>query len=258
LSSILKALKKLENEVSVKGDIRSSLHPSHSKVPMRKRKPSDPSWEKRVFIIFMILILIVGSGLILIFKPWEKQPAVTKTMDTDAEITPFTSIETKTPAIAQKATPPIMDSEKDDPLNSAVKDAVLADEKIEKERSALFVNTENGPVKTPDVFEQKVAPLQATETSPSTGENEQAPSRMEDNDQFTSIPIKASSESMLELQAIAWSEHPKKRMVVINGHIVHEGDVVEMATIKHIGENEVVFIKEGRTWRQLFRSSSNF
>ena len=63
---------------------------------------------------------------------------------------------------------------------------------------------------------------------------------------------------MLKLQAIAWSEHPEKRMVVINGHIVHEGDAVEKATVKHIGKNEVVFFKGDEEWRQLFRSAGRF
>lgn len=258
MSSILKALKKIENETLVKGDIRSNLHRSHSTASMKVRSPSDPPSKRRVLIIFFSIILLVGSGLILIFKPWEKPSASTITTDKDAEITPLSPIETKTSAITQKATPPIIASEKYDPTNNTARDPALAAKKIEKEEPTLLEKTATGPEKPSEVSEKKSVSLQQNNTSPSTDENVQKPYRMEDNAQFASIPIKSSSESMLELQAIAWSGHPKKRMVVINGHIFHEGDAVEKATVKHIGKNEVVFIKEGEAWRQLFRSAARF
>ncbi len=258
MSSILKALKKLENEVSVKGEIRSSLHPSHSKVPSRHRKPGDPPSIKRALIIFSTLVLLVGSGLVLTFKPWEKQRSSTTITGMNADIAPGSPIATKTPAKIPQKTPPIKNSATYDPLKSAAKDATTAARKTVKETPKVLVATTSDEAKTSDVYEKKSASVQPIKTAQSTGENEQTSYPVEDNDRFATIPMKTSSESMLDLQAIAWSERAEKRMVVINGHIVHEGDLVEGAAVKHIGKNEVVFLKGDEKWRQLFRSVAGF
>lgn len=260
MSSILEALKKLENEASAKSDIGSSLHQFYTKKSIQKRVQSDRLSTKRLLIIFTTLTLMVGSGLILTFEPWKKQPIPTTITDLNSELTPIIPAETKTtaPPLKRETTLSIKNSEKFDPPINAVKEPSLSAQKLKKEASDLFVKTETNPTEMDGIFEKRPASLQPIKKGPLTNGNEQASEQKKDNARFTSIPIKQASESMLELQAIAWSSHPEKRMAVINGHIVHEGGFVERTTVKHIGKNEVVFMKGGKEWRQRFRPTSNF
>jgi len=209
LSSILKALKKLENEAPVKSDIGSSQHKFYTKKSIHKRIKSALPSNKHLLIIFTTLLLMVGSGLTLTFKPWKKQLSPTAKTD----------------------------SEKFDPPNKAVKKPSLPEYKLKKEEPELFVKTETDPTKIVGVPEEKPFSQEPIKKSKA---------------KFTSIPIRSANESMLEIQAIAWSSNPEKRMAVINSQIVHEGGVVEKATVKHIGKNEVVIMKGSEKWRQLF------
>lgn len=259
MSSILKALKKLENEASTESDIGSSPRQFHTKTSMQKRVQTDRFSNKRLSIIITSLILLVGTGLIITFKPWEKQQASMPTTDLKAELTPAAPAETKTrtPSLKQERSPSINDSETFAPLNKAVKKPALPAQTLKNESPELLVKTETDPIQMTGVFEGKPASRQPMNKSPLASEKEQAPEQKEDNAQFALIPVKQASESKLELQAIAWSGRPEKRMAVINGHIVHEGDFVERSAIKHIGRNEVVFMKGDEEWRQLFRSTSH-
>ncbi|UCD31433.1 MAG: hypothetical protein JSV38_11625, partial [Desulfobacterales bacterium] len=85
MSSILKALKKLENKAPVKSDVGSSLQQFYTKKPIVK---GDLPANKHRLIIFTALILMVVSGLILVIKPWHRQPLPTAKTDLRSELTP--------------------------------------------------------------------------------------------------------------------------------------------------------------------------
>ncbi len=55
------------------------------------------------------------------------------------------------------------------------------------------------------------------------------------------------------IQALVWSEDAASRMAMVNGSIVKTGDRVGAATIRHIGENFLIFQENGETWRHPFR-----
>lgn len=55
------------------------------------------------------------------------------------------------------------------------------------------------------------------------------------------------------LQAIAWAPDPKKRIAVINGSVLKEGDSFQGAFISKIGQNDVVLLKEDDVLRLIFR-----
>jgi len=254
LSSILKALKKLENEAPVKSDIGSSQHKFYTKKSIHKRIKSALPSNKHLLIIFTTLLLMVGSGLTLTFKPWKKQLSPTAKTDLNSNLTPIIPSETKvkTYTIKQETTRFLKDSEKFDPPNKAVKKPSLPAYKLKKEEPELFVKTETDPTKIVGVPEEKPFSQEPIKKSALTGGNEEVSEQKANKAKFTSIPIRSANESMLEIQAIAWSSNPEKRMAVINSQIVHEGGVVEKATVKHIGKNEVVIMKGSEKWRQLF------
>ena len=59
-------------------------------------------------------------------------------------------------------------------------------------------------------------------------------------------------DAKLKLQALAWSEDADRRMAVINGRIVHEGESVDGFQIKKIREEDVVVSQGGKSWRLEF------
>ena len=59
-------------------------------------------------------------------------------------------------------------------------------------------------------------------------------------------------DSKLKLQALAWSADDARRMAVINGRIVHEGESVEGYQVMQIREEDVVLSEGGKAWRLEF------
>jgi hypothetical protein len=56
-------------------------------------------------------------------------------------------------------------------------------------------------------------------------------------------------DSKLDLQAIAWSKEAKRRIAVINGHIVHEGESVEGFLVNQIRQEDVVVNDGTESWQ---------
>jgi hypothetical protein len=61
------------------------------------------------------------------------------------------------------------------------------------------------------------------------------------------IVVKSKGESGFEVQAIAWSRTPAKRIAVINSQVVHEGDSVDGATVSKIDMDDVSIIIGNKT-----------
>jgi hypothetical protein len=60
------------------------------------------------------------------------------------------------------------------------------------------------------------------------------------------------ADSKLKLQALAWSDDSVRRMAVINGRIVHEGDSVDGYQVVEIRTEEVIVKAGGKSWRLEF------
>jgi len=59
-------------------------------------------------------------------------------------------------------------------------------------------------------------------------------------------------DSKLKLQALAWSDDDARRMAVINGRIVREGESVDGYQVMQIREEDVVVNDGGKSWRLEF------
>ena len=60
------------------------------------------------------------------------------------------------------------------------------------------------------------------------------------------------TDSKLKLQALAWSDDAVRRMAVINGRIVHEGESVDGYQVVKIREEDVILNQGGKSWRLEF------
>ena len=59
-------------------------------------------------------------------------------------------------------------------------------------------------------------------------------------------------DAKLKLQALAWSDDDARRMAVINGRIVREGQSVDGYQVMQIREEDVVVNDGGKSWRLEF------
>jgi hypothetical protein len=88
---------------------------------------------------------------------------------------------------------------------------------------------------------QKAAP--ARETLPPN----RSPAARTPEDNFSRL-----DDSKLKVMAIAWHGDATRRIAVINGHIVKEGESVDGYTITRIRKDDVIVNDGSRSWRVEF------
>ena len=220
MSSILKALKKLEEETPRYGD--SQPYPVDVKRTVENQVTKKQKYYK-FFLILVSAIIIVSASVFLLTR----QNVSKGKKSSDGALVVRKAI----PARTKKET---------------VKIASVPDFKLRKRRakpSNRVKKTKNLPgyskVKTPASREETV--------EKATGTN-----RTKSKSVRSSLPFKPSGVSGLKLQAIAWSSDSKDRICVVNGRILHEGSSIDGALIFRIDKNDVSFQKEGQRWRQQF------
>ncbi len=248
LSSILKALKKLESEAPEKSEIRSWSSKRFSQDTSPSRTKSGLGFKKQSLIILLsVTILLVGGGLVV----FRKDPGKLTTVTQRTEIKPTKQIPfTDQRALSKDPIQKDLSPEKEiNNFESVSRAGAIRSEPHQKpleETPALDEKTDTKP-DAPSALQKP--PVLQPKDSKATENTEQNKTI----DRFSSLPVKQSNDSGFELQAIAWSSDPKNRIAVVNGRILREGDSIERTLVTHIGENEVVFKDGIQEWRQLFR-----
>jgi len=253
LSSILKALKKLENTYPEQND---SLFPSQ-RIHFLKTAPRSAKgfwfYTKWIFIIFTVLALSAGGWLILSRKPQEK------TLDWVAEKKTESEKSTHLPGkmssflnLPQKETPATRLIKKSDSIKTVKKKSGFARKRLKK-AGAFDITKKIKPAEPRRLSGKKTPVLVLTPKEMPVTEPEKEFEPEIKAEPFAELPVKQAGETGLELQAIAWSGDPTSRIAVINGRIVREGGSVEDASIVRINQDDVVFKKGGETWKQIFR-----
>ena len=253
MSSILKALKKLENEFPEKREARFWQQTNPKGISAHKGVSGGLGFKKNFFLILGSLVIAFSIGLALNLKPWRKKPTL------------VSKIQPPPPAV----------------LNVPEKE--VSEKGPARESSTLETNTKDSkPVKGPPkkisgsygaVGSKGLSSVEKTDTEPFTplsvskektsrpGKNQQKTAREKPGERHgqqtnaewsAAIPVKQTGESKLELQAIAWSSDPKNRLAVVNGRVVREGESIDSVHIMHIGKDEVIFKKGSEEWKQLF------
>jgi hypothetical protein len=253
LSSILKALKKLENEFPEKSEARFWQQTKPKGMSPRKSVSGGFGFKKKFFLILASLVIAFSIGLALNLKPWRKKPTLVS--------------KTQTPPPAVSSVPEKKISEQgplrqSPPLETAVKNTQPMKGPTKKTSGSYGAVGSKGMSPVEKTVPQPGTPLSAPteETSPRKRVQQKAVrekpkeehSPKTKTEWSASIPVKQAGESKLELQAIAWSSDPKSRLAVINGRVVREGESIDRASIMHIGKDGVIFKKGGEEWKQLF------
>ena len=98
----------------------------------------------------------------------------------------------------------------------------------------------------PAPVKRTVAPKNTRPTAPEA--KAQKPAKTRPRETYDRI-----ADSKLKLQALAWSDEAARRMAVINGRIVHEGESVDGYQVVKIREEDVILNQGGKSWRLEFR-----
>ncbi len=218
MSSILKALKKLEEETPRYGD--SQPYPVDVKKTVENGVNKKQTYYKLFLILFSAIIIVSGSLFLL-----------TRQTTSKGKNTPDAVL------VIRKVIPPR-------PKKENVKIASVPDLKPRKKRARPSNRIKKN---LPGSRQVKIPASRKVMKEKSYGDN-----RTKSKSARSAIPFKSAGSSGLKLQAIAWSSDSKKRIAVVNGRILREGSSIEGALIIKIDKNDVSFQKGGEQWRQKF------
>lgn len=224
MSSILKALKKIEQDGSSDGKKEhvwpDSIHSARQSVQIKSRR--------RVVILSMVTfccVLAVG-----IIYTGSKMNFADKTKNTLSPIAKKTAEVSSTEQIKQ------------------ITEKVSG--KIE-ETNPLLLSKKPSGVALPLIMKTNEAALQKDDSPPDIESLESVEPKPDITEQNENLP-EIKNDSRLKIQAIAWAEEPSRRFVVINNSIIREGGTIDSITVVSIEDNIIHFNENGNTWRQRF------
>jgi hypothetical protein len=250
LSSILRALKKLEKEAG----------PAHQTFLGPGMAGASRQQEKKLvlkgLIIFAALLLIAAGVVFLAKKP---------SLSSSANLNSVSMKSASNDLSAKKADTALMQSGKVQAgqaedvnvtpatTNHPFNESTLIDESTQssEETGAMDIEdneTEAGKSRGPSAEEDRPAESEsdssaseAKQTEESTGERMISPSQQIPKTRYRSEEFSEIDESLgLELQAISWASDPKKSIAVINNRVCREKETVNGFTVQQIDDDDVI------------------
>ena len=281
MSSILKALKKLEGERIEQQKVQSLSRAVQLK---KGRAPGTMVfWRKPGFTGLMAVLVLLCTAGVMTWKYIGSQPVKPTVASVKDSQTPPADF-SHTPVLKKMAAPvvekksfreseakpsgkilkPVSETDNIQPAplpiapldgRQGVPEEHVSKKTVSEADHIGKVNPEDIPAKakqdetsTPSV---SVAPSDATKPGESKTDGPvEAPITIRKRGEED---IEILEDSNLKLMAIAWSDDPKSRIAVINDRIVREGDAVDGMVISRINEEDVILRKEDDTWKLLFR-----
>lgn len=230
MSSILKALKKLEDEFTRSGEKISLPKKLGTKRNIRRWEITSGRFTPLLWIFLgVIVIAVVGWIFIYLQQPADREATITAA---PPEPVPVASKKVATPDSAIKPHRPVNVP----PRQVATSQPVRPAEKTTIKRKAsrpLVKTSKKYSSRKPVPLSQRQSAVNANAIpNPNAG-----------------IPV---LESGPKLQAISWSKEPKDRIAVVNGNIVREGNTIDGYSITRIDKDEVVVRKGLDEWKLVF------
>ena len=261
MSSILRALKKLENE---------PRHLEGNQAMDSKYVPLADTEPHRSYIgIFMVVLggglvcgLVVLAGWWLLSEKPQPPPAATQQASRSGsrlEESPAPELnlnKTQGQTVPEEPAEPLMEQ----PESPIKTEQVRKPEPAAVEEPAFRTIKEDissVEVQTPD----KTVPTQITPSLKTGGQiskPDEKPAVASVSTPVTppktvALEIPRLKDPDIKLQAVTWSRAPQKRIAVINNRILREGEMVSGYLISKINQDDVVLNLDGEKWKLLFR-----
>jgi hypothetical protein len=226
LSSILKALKKVEKEGPQQDDLQSPARKVDTREVIQKRVKGTLLLNRLFLILCVAVVLGLGGWVFRTTNPFS-----TKGPSPQAGVAGGEKKALKVASLPGKAeterTPAPAEEKKPEPKEYPAPPG----EEAQRAESA----SEKAPV--PAAPEKPGVPV-AKSRRPETVEP-----------RVTREPPEASR---FKLEAIVWSSNPESRFAVINGRIVRAGGAVEAVDVREIGRDFVALRSGGQDWKLRF------
>ncbi|NJL58506.1 MAG: GspB domain-containing protein [Desulfobacteraceae bacterium] len=284
MSSILKALKKLENTTGSQTSFAESVIDTKQTI----RRSTLRTWLFYSVVSAMIVIgILIGGGWILLrqkplltklFYPASSEekkeiPKPEPKKTTPPPLVRTESVIAKAPEIAAE---PVSDKKPE-----SVKEPTEKKPDPPKQRVAMPEKPVIVPKPEELVIPPRPAPSRTIQDTPRSVEESQPPLPAESGSSIElspemekaitdealaeieaaeSAPHPSPADSQipekqiqgLGIQALVWSEDPKSRMVMMNNQILHIGDMVDRFHLKDIGSDFVVLSEGTQEWKMRF------
>jgi hypothetical protein len=278
LSSILKALKKIEGDA-----LPPQTHPSLPKtIASKQRHQSNKSrrWRKILYLFLVLLVLAVVSVTLfsqrrlIIAKMMSMVSSESPTVAPASDSSPSPVYRAKVPSAPATPAPKPPAVNRQAKTQPQKMESASSDKKFQAStrpgKRRLISGTappqatsgnrqpqlsRNSRVKKPlpkdtpppgsAPVPKTTAPKEARPTAPAPGAKQ--PDKTRPPRTYDRI-----ADSKLKLQALAWSDDAVRRMAVINGRIVHEGEAVEGYQVVEIRVEDVIVKAGGKSWRLEF------
>jgi len=227
VSSILKALKKLEDENPPKG---RSVVWSSGPAPRRtiRRWDITSGWSAVLLWGLLGVVALISAGGIILYL---LSPSEGDAVPTASVVRPVAKPIQASPSSETMAKPP--------PPPPTLPPKEVSPPAAPAPEKALPV--------------PKAAPRPAAQKIPSASRKEKPPVRAleaePDRNATADLPVLTTD---LKLQAISWASAPGDRLAVINGNIMREGTSLEGYSIVQIDRDEVVVRKGSEQWKLVF------
>ncbi len=245
MSSILRALKKLENE---------PRHLEESKSLDSKFVPLADTAPQRTTSGMLLMAAGTGMacGLVILAGWWlfsEKSPPAAISPTVSRQISAPEQNRTQAPVVENIEVPAI--AEKPDEMPAAEKTAALetAQQGIVRvpagPEKPVFRTAE--PAVTPG-FEKPAGQTSPPEKTFTAAVNPGAAVNEPAEPEFPKL-----KDRDIKLQAVTWSKVPEKRIAVINSRILREGEMVSGYLINTINQDDVILSRDGSRWKLMFR-----
>ncbi len=267
MSTILKALKRVDQTTPPPDDVQSWPPPIDTKEAVKGRLYRR--WLRRKVLIALIVVLIVvaagwllyGQKQRLVSKIWppkssEKAPKFKAKLESPQRSTAQPAPDT---AVAlNRRTPPsgVKPDQKQIGANRPAREIPRSPRQPTDQKKQVATSTPK--TRTPATAQKAQSDLPrapATETRRSEPGQTRAPA-VAPTPKSRASQAKRSyqrlDDSILKLQAIAWSNEATRRIAVINNRVVREGESVEGFSIRQIRQDDVVVNDGTQSWQLEF------
>ncbi len=287
MSSILKALKKIEEESPPPEAFPSLPQPIDSRKVINSKTIKRRRLRRTLTVLILLAVLVAAAGILfsqrrLIIAKILPTAAPTNRSAGTAETPPANKIykakitaapgksaqmrpaESRQPKNQTKSSKTRSLANKSQAAQSSFPTGTAAGQR-ESKSSPLRPLSPPGPEEKTQFDAKAEKPLKKTPALMRAQPAEKSVTRQPNLpiEPAAAVPIKPArppakvaydriADSKLKLQALAWSAEDARRMAVINGRIVREGESVDGYQVMQIREEDVVVNDGGKSWRLEF------
>ena len=225
MSSILKALKKLEDQTVEEN--ATLVWPDT--LGAKKHHTLSKNRKKYTILAIISIIILVGIGGLILDKGHD----VDKRIDMPINIM---TLEKPTEDII----PPYIMKEDLKLEKIQERDIIIALAKETDDTREIPIEIQKPVHTVKNTFQKKDTAIPIIREKPSPPKIERP-------------ALKEMEDPRIDLQAIAWAPEPENSFAVINNRIIREGNTIEGITILQIGKDAVSFKEGSSKWQQKFR-----